>query len=138
MAALQYLAQIYMLCQCCHQNESEGGRRKELTPDMLDMQGYWLQKKVMGQCCSFFKSPCAGCLAKVISGCSSEKVKEGASRIGCLDLILQFSAESCFKTSTHMGAEESSPIKNYYKLPGMKCLHYENRDDFASVNEDND
>lgn len=37
-----------------------------------------------------------------------------------------------------MGAEGSNPIKNYYKLPDMKCLHYENRDDFASVNEDND
>lgn len=30
------------------------------------------------------------------------------------------------------------PIKNYYKLPDLKCLHYENYDDFTSVNEDND
>lgn len=53
-------------------------------------------------------------------------------------MILQLSVEPCFKTPTHTGAEESRPIKNYYKLPDMKCLHYENRDDFASVNEDND
>lgn len=92
----------------------------------------------MRQCYSFLKIPCARFLGKAILGCSNEKVKGGTGRIGCLDLILQFSAEFCFKTSTHMGAKESSPIKNYYKLPGMKCLHYENRDDFASVNEDND
>lgn len=83
------------------------------------------------------KNPCAGFIAKVISGCSRSESQKGGQG-GCLDPILQFSVDSCFKTPTHMGAEESSPIKNYYKLPGMKCLHYENRDDFASVNEDND
>lgn len=59
----------------------------------------------------FLKIPCARFLGKVILGCSSEKVKGGTGRIGCLDLILRFSAEFCFKTSTHREPRNLAPLK---------------------------